>query len=79
MKTILQNWNFMRILRLVLGAAILVQGIVARDAISIILGVAFAGMAVANVGCCGTGSCAISPRIPKNKTEDIHYEEVISK
>jgi hypothetical protein len=79
MKTILQTWNFMRILRLVLGAAILVQGIVARDAISIILGIAFAGMSVANVGCCGTAGCAINPRIPKNKIEDIHYEEVISK
>lgn len=80
MKAITQGWNFIRILRLVLGAAIMVQGIVARDTITIILGVAFAGMAVANIGCCGAGCCAVNTRnTTNNKTEDIHYEEVVSK
>lgn len=78
MKTILQGWSFMRMLRLVLGIAILVQGIVARDAVTIILGVAFAGMAVANIGCCAAGGCAINTRSANNKTEDIQYEEVAS-
>jgi hypothetical protein len=31
MKAITQGWNFMRILRLILGIAILVQGIVVED------------------------------------------------
>lgn len=80
MKTILQGWNFMRILRLILGTAIMVQGIVARDTITIILGVAFGGMAVAKIGCCGAGGCAVNSRTTtNNKTEDIHYEEVVSK
>jgi hypothetical protein len=78
MKTILQGWNFMRMLRLVLGIAILVQGIVARDTITIILGLVFGGMAVVNVGCCGAGGCAINTRSANNKTEDIQYEEVVS-
>jgi len=65
-------------LRLVLGTAILVQGIVAKDTITIILGVTFAGMAVANIGCCGGGGCAVNTRSTNNKTEDIHYEEVVS-
>ena len=79
MKTILQGWNFMRILRLILGTAIMVQGIVARDTVTIILGVAFAGMAVANIGCCGAGGCAVNTRTStNNKTKDIHYEEVVS-
>ncbi len=78
MKTILQNWNFMRMLRLVLGIAILVQGIVARDAVTIILGAAFGGMTVANIGCCGAGGCAVNTRFTNNKTDDIHYEEVVS-
>ena len=79
MKTILQSWNFMRILRLRLGTTIMVQGIVARDTVTIILGVAFAGMAVANIGCCGAGGCAVNTRtITNNKTKDIHYEEVVS-
>lgn len=38
MKTILQGWKIMRILRLILGTSIMVQGIVARDTITIILG-----------------------------------------
>lgn len=78
MKTILQGWNFMRILRAVLGIGILVQGIFARDTVSIILGAAFAGMAVANLGCCGSNGCAVNKRSVSNKTEDTHYEEVVS-
>lgn len=78
MKTILQGWNFMRILRLVLAIGILAQGITAIDTVTIILGVVFGGMAVANIGCCGTGF-GVNPRSTLNKkTEDIHYEEVVS-
>ena len=79
MKAITQGWNFMRILRLILGIAILVQGIVAKDATAIVLGVVFGGMAVANIGCCGAGGCAVNNRsTSNNKTGDIHYEEVVS-
>ncbi|WP_018613965.1 hypothetical protein [Segetibacter koreensis] len=78
MKAILQGWNFKRILRLVLAIGILVQGIVARDTVTIVLGVVFGGMAMANIGCCGTGGCAVNPRNSNNKTQDIEYEEVVS-
>jgi hypothetical protein len=78
MKTILQGWNFMRILRLVLALAILTQGIVARDSMAIILGLVFGGMAVANIGCCGAGGCAVNQSSIIEKTEDIQYEEVVS-
>ena len=78
MRKILHEWNFMRILRFILGVAILVQGIVARDAITIILGVVFGGMAVANIGCCATGGCAVNQRSTNKKTEEIQYEEVVS-
>lgn len=78
MKTILQGWNFMRIIRLVLGLAILVQGIVENNTIIIILGAAFAGMAVTNRNCCGAYGCAVNYRPDNNKTKDIHYEEVVS-
>lgn len=61
MKTILQGWNVMRILRLVLAAVILVQGIIASEMASIFLGAVFGGMALLNVGCCGAGNCAINP------------------
>lgn len=78
MKTILQGWNFMRILRLVLALIIMAQGIVARDTVTVILGVIFGGMAIANIGCCGAGGCAVNQRPTKKKTEDIEYEEVVS-
>ena len=77
MKTILQGWHFMRILRLVLAIGILAQGITARDTVTIILGVVFGGMAVANIGCCGAG-CAVNQRSTNNKIKDIQYEEVVS-
>lgn len=61
MRAILTNWNFLRILRLVLGGVILVQGIMAKDFVSILFGVFFAGTAVVNVGCCGSG-CSVNYR-----------------
>ena len=75
MKAILQGWNFMRILRLGLGIAILVQGIVAKETMTMVLGVIFGGMALANIGCCGTSGCAINNR-STNKTQTIDYEEL---
>ena len=75
MKAILQGWNFIRILRLILGVAILVQGIVAKDTMTIVLGVVLGGMAVANIGCCGTNGCAINPT-SNSKTKEIHHEEL---
>ena len=78
MKTILQGWNIMRILRLVFAIIILAQGISAGDTVTIILGVVFGGMAVANIGCCGTGGCKVNQRSANNKTEEVQYEEVVA-
>lgn len=77
MKTILQGWNFMRIVRLVMGIIIATQGIVVGETVTIILGLLFAGMSVANIGCCGSNGCAVNPgESNKNKTKEINYEEV---
>jgi hypothetical protein len=78
MNTILQGWNFMRIIRLVLAIVILVQGIAAGEAVSIILGVAFGGMAIANIGCCGATGCTVGQRSTNNKSKAIEYEEVVA-
>ena len=75
MKMILQSWNLMRIVRLVLGIAIIVQGITAKDTISVVLGVFLGGTAIAGIGCCGTNGCAISGR-STDKTQRIDYEEL---
>jgi hypothetical protein len=75
MRLILQGWNLMRILRLVLAIAILVQGIITKDAVSIILGLIVGGMAITNTGCCGSSGCEVKST-GTNKTNRIHYEEL---
>lgn len=76
MKAILQQWNFMRVIRLLLGLGILINGIVTKDVTSIVIGIVFAAMPVFNIGCCGTNGCAVNtnPSI-KNKNQ-IEYEEL---
>ena len=76
MRAILQGWNFIRIIRLVLGIAILVQGIMTKDFLTAVLGIFFAGMAVANVGCCGTKGCAVNTARSIKDKSNIEYEEV---
>lgn len=77
MKTILQCWNFMRSLRLVLGIIILIQGISVGDTLTIILGLLFAGMAIANIGCCGAAGCAINyGDSTKKQIKEVKNEEV---
>lgn len=78
MKSILQAWNWMRILRLTLGIALLVQGFIAKDTIAIILGLTLGGMAVANIGCCGNNGCAVDTA-PTNKMINTHDEELDTK
>ena len=75
MRIILQGWNLMRILRLVLAIAILVQGMITKDAVSIILGLIVGGMAITNKGCCGSNGCEVKST-GTNKTNRIHYEEL---
>ena len=75
MKAILQGWNIMRILRLGLGIAIIIQGIVAKETMTIVLGAIFGVLVLANIGCCGSNGCAVNSR-PTNKTKRIDYEEL---
>lgn len=78
MKAILLDWNFMRALRLVLGIAVLVQGILTKDGLTIVLGAAIGGMALANIGCCGANGCAVN--YGKNENEkEITYEKLDNK
>lgn len=75
MRAILQGWNIMRLTRLILGIIILVQGTMTRDIPVAILGFIFGGMAMANIGCCGTNGCAVKPvRTIKTKAKIDHEE-----
>lgn len=71
MKTIVQGWNFMRLLRLVLGVAILVQGILAKDTVTIVLGVIIGGTAIAKIGCCGADGCTINSAAGEQKGKNL--------
>lgn len=81
MRAITSNWNLFRILRVVLGVFILIQGILAKDTFSMVMGTVFAGMAVMNIGCCGSGGCATDTNFKSEKavTEEVTYEEVLDK
>ena len=60
-QTILTNWTFVRILRLLLGLGIIVQAVIVKDAFLDAAGLLLSSMAVFNVGCCGTAVCATTP------------------
>lgn len=77
MKNYLRGWNFMRIIRLVLGIVIIVQGIQAQQWMLVALGGLFTLMPLFNIGCCGAAGCNTTYSTSKAKnTEDITYEEV---
>lgn len=61
MNGILRNWNFMRMLRLILGILVLIQGISSGDWLFITMGGLFALMPLLNAGCCG-GSCQVNSK-----------------
>ncbi len=57
MKRIFKNWNFIRLLRLAMGLAIMYQGIISRQWIFVFLGGVFSLLPIVNIGICGTNSC----------------------
>lgn len=71
----------MRLLRLVFGGFAIAQAIITMDIVLGLLGVVVGGMALFNVGCCGTNGCNTDYRSSDNKNEvtNIDYEEVVIK
>ena len=75
-QTILTNWTFVRILRLLLGLGIIVQAVIVKDAFLGAAGLLFSSMSVFNVGCYGIGGCATTPKKSSKTIHDTTYEEV---
>lgn len=71
------HWNFLRIVRLVLVVAAMVQGITKAEYVLVLAGGLVAIMALFNIGCCGISGCVV-PQKQKHpsKKENITYEEV---
>lgn len=70
----MKSWGWMRVVRLILGIIIVVQGIMMREWLYMILGGFFTLFAIMNVGCCGT-SCTV-PRKSDTTNKPVTYEEV---
>jgi len=81
MNALLQNWTFMRGLRLLLGVVVLVQSIIAKDLLLGAMSLFLISMTVFNFGCCGSGGCGISSNKNESvkKIEDVDFEEVVDK
>ena len=65
-QTIFNNWNFIRVLRLALGIAIIVQSLIFKDITMVLFGLFFTAMPIFNIGCCGSNACAIPDRKKDN-------------
>lgn len=76
-EVILNNWSFMRVIRLLAGIAIIIQAIVNKDAVFGVAGFLFTIMAIFNTGCCGTGGCNTPVKTTTKTTAEISYEEVV--
>ena len=67
MKIILNGWNFLRVFRLLIGIAVIVQGVFIKDTSFIVLGILFSLMTVLNVGCCAGNHCSVKTKpVDKN-------------
>lgn len=71
--TILTGWNFVRVLRLVIGLSALAAYFSEHDSLIGFMGIILAGQAVFNVGCCGINTCNTN-EITK-KTNEINSEQ----
>jgi hypothetical protein len=78
METILNNWNFMRSLRLVMGLWVIYSSITDNQPLLGVLGALFVYQAIMNLGCCGSGGCNISVKEnnANSSIENVDFEEI---
>lgn len=76
MKKYFIHWNLLRLLRLGMGIAILIQAIYTHHHTLILMGIIFTLMPIFNIGCCGANGCTTSINKTSSKQEEITYEEI---
>jgi len=77
MSNFFRGWNVIRIIRLLLGVAIIAQSIGSGQWGLMIAGVLFALMPIFNIGCCAGGNCnTIVRKAQHTGNSDIIYEEI---
>lgn len=77
---LLRGWNWIRIFRLVVGGAAVIQGILYVNHPLWMMGAVLLIQAVFNVGCCGVGGCAVPSKSLIKKQElnkPADYEELV--
>jgi hypothetical protein len=77
MKQVFTHWNVIRLIRLGLGIAIIVQAVIVHEIIMVLAGMLLSGMALFNIGCFGAGGCNKPIRKNTQGTKEIEYEEVV--
>jgi hypothetical protein len=74
---IFTKWTLSRLLRLIIGLAILVQAFISKDILFGVAGLLFTSMALFNVGCCGAGACYMPSKKKDENLKEVTYEEVV--
>lgn len=74
---ILQSWDWLRIVRLVIGVSVIFQSVAMQSWLLVAAGVMLTSMAVLNIGC-GLNGCSTMPSTSDMKKADreITFEEV---
>lgn len=73
----MQDWNWFRIVRLLLGCIIIGQAFLMKDVMLGVAGLVFSLMAMFNVSCCGVNGCSMpKQKLKQNEKVDIQYEEI---
>ena len=75
MMNYLRNWNILRVVRLALGIAIIIQGVEASEWMFVVLGAMFSLMPIFNLGCSGV-NCSVPNRKNIVQEEEVIFEEV---
>ncbi|MCO5231962.1 MAG: hypothetical protein M9958_12500 [Chitinophagales bacterium] len=72
----IKSWSAIRIIRLILGVLVIVEGVKSNEWMFIVLGGVFALMALLNAGC-SSRACATPRRKSfQSDDEEVTYEEV---
>jgi len=73
----LPQWNWLRVLRLAVGAAFLYEGWRSGSGLAYAIGAFFMVQGAFNMGCPMLGACTAPPTSEPNATRDVTFEEVL--
>ncbi len=77
MSNFFRGWDVIRIIRLLLGIAIIAQSVRSGHWGLMIAGILFSLMPIFNIGCCAGGNCSVPVgKVKQTENSDIVYEEI---